>query len=71
MEQPTTDKEQPKKGKSLLDKIKEHSDEELHVLATFVRLGVVVWSGFIIIIMAIVSIGNGVINMIIHHCLLI
>ena len=48
MEQPTTEKEQSKKGKSLLDKIKEHSDEELHVLATFVRLGVVVWSGFII-----------------------
>jgi hypothetical protein len=48
MEQPTTDKEKPIKGKSLLDKIKDHSDEELHVLATFVRLGVVVWSGFII-----------------------
>ena len=48
MEQPTTDNEQPKKEKSLLDKIKEHSEEELHVLATFVRLGVVIWSGFII-----------------------
>ena len=48
MEQPTTDNEQPKKEKSILAKIKEHSEEELHVLGTFVRLGVVIWSGFII-----------------------
>jgi hypothetical protein len=36
------------KKTSLLDKIKEHTPEELEILGTFVRLGVVVWSGFII-----------------------
>tara|TARA_Y100000401_G_scaffold28919_1_gene21066 strand:+ start:1559 stop:1876 length:318 start_codon:yes stop_codon:yes gene_type:complete len=34
--------------RSFLDKIKEHTPEELEILGTFVRLGVVVWSGFII-----------------------
>ena len=33
--------------KPILKKVKEHA-EELELLATFVRLGVVVWSGFII-----------------------
>lgn len=33
--------------KPILKKLKEHH-EELELLATFVRLGVVVWSGFII-----------------------
>jgi hypothetical protein len=36
------------KKTSLLDKIKEHTPEELEILGTFVRLGVVIWSGFII-----------------------
>lgn len=36
-------KEEPKK--SFLKKIKDH---DVEILATFVRLGVVVWSGFII-----------------------
>jgi hypothetical protein len=34
--------------KSFLAKVKENTDEELQILATFVRLGVVIWSGFII-----------------------
>ena len=34
--------------RSFLDKIKEHTPEELEILGTFVRLGVVVWSGFFI-----------------------
>jgi O-antigen ligase len=33
--------------KPILTKLKEHH-EEIEILATFVRLGVVVWSGFII-----------------------
>ncbi len=39
-----------KKPKGLLHKIKEGLDdkeEQLFILSTFVRLGVVVWSGFI------------------------
>ena len=35
-------------SKTFLTKVKESTEEELHILATFVRLGVVVWSGFII-----------------------
>ena len=35
------------KPKHMLNKLKEHH-EEIEFLATFVRLGVVVWSGFII-----------------------
>ena len=34
--------------KSFLKKVKESTEHELHILGTFVRLGVVVWSGFII-----------------------
>ena len=40
------DKEQ--KPKSFLEKVKENTEDELQILGTFVRLGVVVWSGFII-----------------------
>ena len=42
--------ETPQK-KNLLDKLKDGIDdkeEQLNILATFVRLGVVVWAGFII-----------------------
>ena len=38
-------KEEPK---SFLAKVKESTEDELQILGTFVRLGVVVWSGFII-----------------------
>ena len=48
MEQPLKPKEEIKNAKSFLAKVKENTDEELHILGTFVRLGVVVWSGFII-----------------------
>lgn len=34
--------------KSFLNKVKENTEDELQILGTFVRLGVVVWSGFII-----------------------
>tara|TARA_Y100000401_G_scaffold111731_1_gene110303 strand:- start:159 stop:470 length:312 start_codon:yes stop_codon:yes gene_type:complete len=34
--------------KSFLAKVKENTEEELQILGTFVRLGVVIWSGFII-----------------------
>ena len=34
--------------KPLLKKVKEHAEKDLEILGTFVRLGVVVWSGFII-----------------------
>ena len=36
------------KSRTFLDKVKENTEHELPVLGTFVRLGVVVWSGFII-----------------------
>ena len=36
-----------KKPKGLIAKIKESAQDELEILGTFVRLGVVVWSGFI------------------------
>ena len=39
------DKEKPK---SFLTKVKENTEDEIQILGTFVRLGVVVWSGFII-----------------------
>ena len=45
METPT------KKPKNLLDKLKDAAEDQEHqiqILGTFVRLGVVVWSGFII-----------------------
>ncbi len=34
--------------KNFLAKVKENTEEELQILGTFVRLGVVIWSGFII-----------------------
>ena len=40
-----------KKPKNLLDKLKDAAEDQEHqiqILGTFVRLGVVVWSGFII-----------------------
>ena len=40
------DKEE-KKPKGLLAKLRENAQDELEILGTFVRLGVVVWSGFI------------------------
>ena len=43
--------EEKKEGKSLLGKLKdaaEDQDHQIQILGTFVRLGVVVWSGFII-----------------------
>ena len=40
------DKEE-KKPKGLRDKLRENAQDELEILGTFVRLGVVVWSGFI------------------------
>lgn len=39
------DKEKPK---SFLEKVKENTEDEIQILGTFVRLGVVIWSGFII-----------------------
>ena len=36
------------KPKNFLAKVKENTEDELQILGTFVRLGVVVWSGFII-----------------------
>ena len=44
-------KEEPKKKKGLLGKIKEAADdkeEQLAILSTFVRLGILVWSGGIL-----------------------
>jgi hypothetical protein len=38
-------KEEPK---GFLAKVKENTEDEIQILGTFVRLGVVVWSGFII-----------------------
>ena len=43
--------ETPKKKKNHLDKLKDAAEDQEHqiqILGTFVRLGVVVWSGFII-----------------------
>ena len=34
--------------KTFLKKVKEHAEKDIEILGTFVRLGVVVWSGFII-----------------------
>ena len=36
------------KPKNFLAKVKENTEDEIQILGTFVRLGVVVWSGFII-----------------------
>lgn len=40
------DKEQ--KPRSFLERVQENTEDGLQILGTFVRLGVVVWSGFII-----------------------
>ena len=40
--------EEEKQSKPFLKKVKEHAEKDLEILGTFVRLGVVVWSGFII-----------------------
>ena len=48
---PTTPSKKEEKKKNVFTKIKENIDdkeEQLVILSTFVRLGVVVWSGFII-----------------------
>ncbi len=39
---------QKEKTKGILAKVKENTEDEIQILGTFVRLGVVVWSGFII-----------------------
>ena len=47
----TTDPKKPEKPKSVLGKLKEGIDdkeEQLNILATFVRLGILVWSGAIL-----------------------
>ena len=36
------------KPRNFLEKVKENTEDELQILGTFVRLGVVIWSGFII-----------------------
>ena len=38
------------KTKTFLEKVQENTEDGLQILGTFVRLGVVVWSGFIITI---------------------
>ena len=35
-------------ARNFLAKVKENTEDEIQILGTFVRLGVVVWSGFII-----------------------
>ena len=43
--------EEKKEGKNLIGKLKDAAEDQEHqiqILGTFVRLGVVVWSGFII-----------------------
>ena len=43
--------EEKKEGKNLLGKLKdaaEDNESQIQILSTFVRLGVVVWAGFII-----------------------
>ena len=48
MEQVTKKEDPNEKPKNFLAKVKENTDDELQIIGTFVRLGVVVWSGFII-----------------------
>ena len=48
MEQVTKKENTNEKPKNFLAKVKENTDDELQIIGTFVRLGVVVWSGFII-----------------------
>ena len=47
MEQ-TNQEEKDKHKRNFLKKVKEHAEKDIEILGTFVRLGVVVWSGFII-----------------------
>ena len=51
LKQETTPEEQPEKKKNFLAKIKESVDdreEQLELVSTFVRLGILVWSGSIL-----------------------
>jgi len=48
MEQVTKKENANEKPKNFLAKVKENTEDEIQILGTFVRLGVVVWSGFII-----------------------
>ena len=51
LKQETTPEEQPEKKKNFLTKLKENvddRDEQLALLSTFVRLGILVWSGGIL-----------------------
>ena len=51
LKQETTPEEQPEKKKNFLTKIKESVDdreEQLELVSTFVRLGILVWSGSIL-----------------------
>ena len=48
MEQVTKKENTNEKPKNFLAKVKENSEDEIQILGTFVRLGVVIWSGFII-----------------------
>lgn len=43
-----TNQEKDTKPKGPLKKLKEHAEKDVEILGTFVRLGVVVWSGLII-----------------------
>ena len=48
MEQDSKKEDSTGRTKNFLAKVKENTEDELQILGTFVRLGVVVWSGFII-----------------------
>ena len=48
MEQVTKKENASEKPKNFLAKVKEKTEDEIQILGTFVRLGVVVWSGFLI-----------------------
>ena len=51
LKQETTPEEQPEKKKNFLTKLKENVDdreEQLELVSTFVRLGILVWSGSIL-----------------------
>ena len=48
MEQNNKKEESTGTPKNFLAKVKENTEDELQIIGTFVRLGVVVWSGFII-----------------------
>ena len=48
MEQNNKKEEPTENSRNFLAKVKENTEDELQILGTFVRLGVVIWSGFII-----------------------